>query len=120
MSSDTRVVPTIDHGSPGERVVQTESHIKGLMRMALGNGCFLDREQKEGKAILSRGAERRWITGVVPRENGKSSEFDQHVKERQSQEGCQQYTVDIELWVRQWNDGTLLKGRPEHFYSSTS
>ena len=87
MSSDTRVVSTIDYGSLGERVVQAESHMKGLMRMALGNGCYLDREKKEGKAILSRGAERRWITGEVPWENDKSSEFDQRVKERQSQEG---------------------------------
>lgn len=42
------------------------------------------------EAVLRRGAERRWITGVVPSENGKSSEFDQHVEERKDKKGgCQ-------------------------------
>ena len=60
----------------------TKEHPKGAMKMAWGNGWYLDGEQKEGKAVLRREAEQRWITGVVPWENGKSSEFDQHVEER--------------------------------------
>lgn len=53
--SDTRVVPTTDDGTPGERESgSTRGHLKGSVRMALGNGQHLNRWQKDRKAVWSR------------------------------------------------------------------
>lgn len=84
------MVPTTGCGNPGEsgsnRGPSKSTHENGL-----GEWRYLDREQKEGKALVSRGAEgthtQRRISGVAALENSELSESDQPVKGRQSQEG---------------------------------
>jgi len=84
------MVPTTGCGNLGESG-SNGGPSKSAHENSLGEGRYLDREQKEGKTLLSRRAEgthtQRWIRGVAALENSGLSESDQHVKGRQSQEG---------------------------------